>query len=573
MSDGPLSCASNTAAPQSHRVPTVYPDRKSDELLQDIQHHIQSQPIEGATVSFLTANRVVAALKKAVGRLELLTLLDTTAPDDGYNSTPFANNQRPSGNTSPPTGQLTNANIMPRKAAFIVGEDGEAANRGMRELNRALQVASTRQRTVRPTVGELVEEQKLLERRYGELLLKAGRINPKRNGPSLDPSCFAAAQDLDKLAVMEELKQTSKRLREHNKILFTRLKDNPNDSDNWKKVGNERGELIELLQSVIRELTAGYYSGRAPSSRTTASHCRGSWHRNYSGTNESLCTEIRDTGSALPAHRFGSSVQLKRAARSASGTRIPMVSSYEKFAKLIADEQSAQRWASELVLKEKELNQNVKQLQQELRTQKQLREKEVSELRQRVAELRQNLREEKKISKQVSDMARAAAEASHEAMQRAADEKSRVVLDEMQADRATDIMEDRSHNAFKEHLLERTEAMDFLAMQWDKKNQHEVKRAEARKIDLEQMRQQCAVRLQKAREDKEVELARKLERDAEREKIEKEKQEEERRRNIAYEATSKIQSAIRAMFTRRAVAILRKKANKLRRKAQKGTQP
>ncbi|CBH18050.1 hypothetical protein, conserved [Trypanosoma brucei gambiense DAL972] len=545
---------------------TICSDHKSLELFNAAHPNPTGQQIEVAPIAFLTTNRVVSALKKAIGRLELLNLLDTTAPDDGYNASPFVTEQRTTNSLFAKEAKSTTADTVPRKAALIAGLGGETSHREIREINHALQVAATKQRTVRPTVGDLVQEQQALEQKYGELLQKVGRVNPSRSGPTLDPSCFASVQDLDKLALIEELKQTSKRLREHNKALFTRLKDNPNDSDNWKKVGNERLELIELLKSVIKELTVGYASGRTQSARTGLLARRYSRGPRLSGTNDSSGTEAREPTLSTAMNRFGSSVQLKRAGRNPSAARIPLTSTFEKFAKLVSDEQSAQLWASELVLKEKELNQNVKQLQQELKTQKLLREKEVTELKLRVAELRQKLRQEKKLTKQRGDMVRAAAEAAHEAMQRAADDKAHIVLDGMQANRATDVMEERAHAAFKEHLLERTAAMDDLAMQWDRKNQNEVKRAEARKIDLEQMRQQCAERLEKARKDKEVELEKKAERDAEKEKLEAAKVAEELRRNTVYEAVSKIQSAIRAMFTRKAVAVLRKKASKHKRK-------
>ncbi|EAN90656.1 hypothetical protein C3747_241g12 [Trypanosoma cruzi] len=521
--------------------------------------------IDSLPLEFLSTNRVVSVLEKAIERLELLGLLDTTAPDEGA-TRPFFPAIGSTTNVGDAGRNKSSSSFTPRKAAVMVARNEEISTRTVSELNSALLAVASTQRTGRPTVADLVEEQQRLELRYGELLRRAKKAKPSPNEPELDPSCFAAVQDTERAAVMEELRQTSRRLREHNKALFIQLKDNPNDVDNWKKIGNERSELIQLLQALIRELTSGYNAAKA--AVTQGGLPRPNSRRKRSGVSESIGTESREATMSIVKNRFGSTIQMKRSVRGPVGPRIPLASFFERFAKLISDEQNAQRWADELLLKEKEMNQNVKQLQYDLKAEKVLKEKDIAERRQRIAELKVKVRLEKKHVKEQSEVVRAEVEALNEARQRAARDEERVVLEQIRGLEQEEQMESRAHADFKEHLIERTEAMDELASQWEKKNQTEIKRVEARKIDVEQMRQQCAERLQKALKDKEFELQLKSQRDEERNQEEAERTAAEAQANREYDAVSQIQSAIRAMFTRQALIILKKK-NRKKRKAEK----
>ncbi|KEG08987.1 flagellar associated protein [Trypanosoma grayi] len=530
-------------------------------LFNATQNIPQDRDLDAVPLGFLSANRIVSVLEKAVERLELLALLDTTAPEDGplQSFLPHIG-----GNGASAAEQTKSSATAPRKAAVLPSKSEDLSRKTVRAMNAALVTAASMQRCGRPTVADLVVEQQRLERRYGELLRQTQKVNPNPNEPELDRNCFAAVQDHEKTAIMEELRQTSRRLREHNKALFIQLKDNPNDADNWKKVGNERSELIQLLQAVIREITTGY--GVTKTANTPGALLRSEGRYDRSAYSESIATEVKE--GTLAKNRFGSTTQMRRAARGPAAPRIPLMSYFERFAKLIADEKSAQRWADELVLKEKELNQNVKQLQHDLKAEKALKEKEIAERRQRVAELKVSLRQEKKRLKEQNEMVRAEVEAAHETMQRKATDEERIVLEAMHGSEWEERVEECVHNDFKEHLIERTEAMDELAMRWDKKNQSEIKRVEARKIDVEQIRQQCAERLQKAQKDKEVEVQLKSQREEEQQREEAERTAAETQANMEYEAVSMIQSAIRGMFTRQALAVLKKK-NKKKRKAAK----
>ncbi|ESL09730.1 hypothetical protein TRSC58_02546 [Trypanosoma rangeli SC58] len=558
--------SSETALPQpaaaghASESPTV---DKAINLFNAIQPSSYECTVETLPLGFISTNRVVAVLEKAIERLELLTLLDTTSPEEGA-----AHPLLPGGGVTANAAGADQANssFAVRKAVVMPSSGEDMPRKTMREVNLALLAVANTQHTGRPTVAELVEERQRLERRYAELLRKTKQAKPSPNEPELDPSCFAAIEDIERAAVMEELRQTSRTLREHNKALFIQLKDNPHDADNWKKIGNERYELTQLLQALVRELRTGYNTARASISAGGLQRINSKRQR-FENT-ESFGTESREATMSLPKSRFGSTLQMKRSTRGPSAPRVPLMSCFDKFAKLISDEQNAQHWADELLIKEKEMNQNVKQLQYDLKAEKALKEKDIAERRQRIEKLKVKLRLEKKQVKQQSEMVRAEVEASHEARQRSAREEERVVLDKIRGFEQEEHMENRVHMDFKEHVIERTEAMDELANQWDRKNQSEIKRVEARKIDVEQMRQNCAERLEKALKDKELEMQLKQQRDDERRQEESQRTAAEAQANLEYDAVSQIQSAIRAMFTRQALAVLKKK-NKKKRKAQK----
>ncbi|KAH9598242.1 hypothetical protein LSM04_008323 [Trypanosoma melophagium] len=541
---------------------------KTVDLFNATQHTTHEADFESVPLAFLSTNRVVAALEKAVERLELLSLLDTTAPDDNPSSgflpaLAGSTSTTPSGNLDRSKASNT---AVPRKVALFVGRPEEMSRRTIREMNAALEMSARAQRGGRSTVADLVVEQQRLEQRYSELLRQTEKMNPSPDEPELDKSCFAAVHDNEKAALMEELRQTSRKLREHNKALFVQLKDNPNDADNWKKVGNERTELIQLLQAVIRELTTGYAAPKPSTASGTLTRTNSRYGR--SADSESFGTESKEGTLSTAKNRFGNTMQMKRVARGPAAPRIPLTSHFDRFAKLISDEQSAQRWADELVLKEKELNQNVKQLQHDLKAERQRRERDVAERRQRVADLQRRLREERRRVKDDGANVRAAVAAAAEAAGREAREAAREVVEAARGTAAEAAAEAQAHADFTAHLQERTAAMDELAGLWDRKNQGEVKRVEARKIDVEQMRQQCAERLQRATAEKETELMLKAQRDAELQQQEAQRNAEEAQANLEYEAVSVIQSAIKAMFTRQALIALKKK-NRRKRKVEK----
>lgn len=292
------------------------------------------------------------------------------------------------------------------------------------------------------------------------------------------------------------------------------------------------------------------------------------------GAGVSMGVSVADGGggSALPSmKRFGSAMPMKRAKGfTQTGPRIPLVSSYETFARKILREQAAQRWADELVKKERELNQNVKQLQSDLLLERSLKEKELLERGQRIEELRVALRSLRYRMKERSEEAKEQVEAATEGLQRQAADEDRLVTEEMLEGQQQLEVEHRTFNIFFEHLRERAAVMDRLGAEWAKKNQTEIKAVEARKIDAEQARQQTSEKLR----DIETEMAKQKDEQQERNTVaqeeEKKLRESEKLRYTQHVAASQIESAIKAMFTRNALEKMKKKGRKKKKKASPG---
>lgn len=602
-------------------------------------------------LSFVLANRVVALFQKAMERLELLTLLDTTEPST------FSEAKAEEAAKMAETDYIASRMIgtkrtgLTRSACLFTGPQGQALQKTVTAVTNAILAATNTQHRGRPSVAETLLAQRQLEIRYGELLRKTRKLRPRATDPVIDPKNFSHIRDPELAKLQHELKSVSAKLREHNKILCTQLKDNMNDGDNWVKVSNERQELMALLQSTILELCAGYEESRigrgggkgggglggtfsgglnATMSLMGSTSANRSFFQNtnnmslsaangasvnatslFAGTIASVpkgsvgggeahplnvtsrpsvgslsgpstgagggpsvgipsAPSIGDGGSsAIPSmKRFGSAMPMKRAKGfTQTGPRIPLVSSYETFARKILREQAAQRWADELVKKERELNQNVKQLQSDLLLERSLKEKELLERGQRIEELRVELRSLRYRMKERSEEAKEQVEAATEGLQRQAADEDRLVTEEMWESQQQLEVENRTFTIFAEHLRERAAAMDRLAAEWGKKNQTEIKAVEARKIDAEQARQQTSEKLR----DNEMEMAKQKEWQQERNAVTEEEEKKlrgsEKLRYTQHVAASQIESAIKAMFTRNALAKIKKKAQKKRRKA------
>eukprot|EP00796_Vickermania_ingenoplastis_P008093 gene8094-5630_t len=559
-------------------------------------------------LNFITTNRVVAVLQKAVDRLQLLSLLDTTEPST------FSEAKAAEAAKMAETDNIASRMIgtkrtgLTRSACLFAGPQGRALQKTVTAVTNAILAATNTQHRGRATVAEMLADQRQLEIRYGELLRATKKVRPRATDPVVDPTCFSSVKDPEQAALQHELKSISSKLREHNKILCTQLKDNPNDGDNWVKVSNERQELIALLQGTIAELCAGYEESRQgrgnalKSAGSTMSVGSRSQH-NVSVSNANNATSVfaaskasnvagdaaeqkgggarasppnvSGTQSQTPPEkdpqplmkRFGSTMQMKRA-KSATNTapRIPLVSSYESFARKILREQAAQRWADELVKKERELNQNVKQLQSDLLMERSMKEKEISERRATIEELRVQLRELRHRLNERSEEAKEQVEAATEGLQRQAADEDRIVTEEMLHHQQQLDVEQQTFTLFADHLKERAGAMDVLAAEWDKKNQTEIKQVETRKIDAEQTRQATADKLR----DYEADMIKQKEMQKERTDTLTEEENAakkvEETRQAEYVAASQLQSAIKSFFTRNAIAKLKKKGKKGKKK-------
>lgn len=531
-------------------------------------------------LDFVATNRVVAVIEKAIERLQLLSLLDMTAPDDSEEAATRAAATQRSVERDAITANMigTKRSGATRVAATFRGPEGAAIRHTSPAVTAALMTTMNLQRRGRKTVAELLEEQQTLEARYGELLRATQVMQTRPGEPVLDVDCYAHIRDPQLVKLQQELKSVSARLREHNKYLCTQLKDNPNDADNWRKISNERVELIALLQGVVRELTEGYEESqrsggdshvgsavekRAMGISSTAAPPHSSGYMSITSfpSNEPSQGNVSLSKHAA-ASRFGAAQVRRTNQATTSQPRIPLSSSFTRFANKILQEQAAQRWADELVEKERQLNQNVKQLQSDLLMERNRKEKEVAQRQARIVQLGLQLRERKRQLKERSDEAKAQVEAATEGLQRQAGNEDRLVTERMRRHQQLLETELRTNELFSKHLQERTAAMDILAVEWDKKNQTEIKVAEMKKIDAEQTRQQCSEHLETCERDLCTEKELKEIRDAANQKEQETAAANEARRTTEYDAASILQYSIKSMFTRQALVKLKKTAKK-----------
>ena len=105
-------------------------------------------------------------------------------------------------------------------------------------------------------VGAILESQRKMEQRYGELLKATATVKSNPLDPSLDLTCFTSIDNKEQRKHQEELQKVSKDLKEYSRDLCRQLKENPNDMNNWNKVVTGRTELITLLQSCAKEMQA-----------------------------------------------------------------------------------------------------------------------------------------------------------------------------------------------------------------------------------------------------------------------------------------------------------------------------
>ena len=421
-----------------------------------------------ATLPWVDAHRVAAAVEKAVERLQLLTLLNYESPNE------------------------TAATPAPQPQAGLKstgGVSGATSGGGDRG------------------VGNLLEDQKRLESRYEQLLVATKKVKPDPLHPTLDPLCFAHVDNAERRAQLTELQRIAAMLKEQSKQLCRQLRENPNDADNWKKIVSERSDLIHSLAGLVRELTSATASAGS-----------------------------RSDG--------------------------PLSASYEQFAKKILDEQSAQQWADEIVKKEKEINQNVKQLQTEVKQERLQKERELEECHRKLTDLKTELRNLRRDVKERSDKVRAETEASSEAFQRSAMQQQRGLRSDINASRDAVQNEHQVHDLILQHIGERIKRLDDIAAKWDQKNQDEIKKMEARKVDVEQSRRECA---EKLKEKSELRLQAFEQQKIRREEAALDEQEHTETLNRAqaeYAAATKLEAALKGFFTRQALISLKKKAGK-----------
>jgi hypothetical protein len=520
---------------------------------------------------------------------------------------------------SAPTSAIATA-ATTRGAAVFEGTDHEASLATAQKVSEVLSASRQQGSRGRPSVLELLAEQRVLERRYGELLVQTQPVVSLHPGePQLRKQCFGNVQDAHQAALQQELAQVSERLRDTNRLLCAQLQDNPQDADNWAKVSNERRELTALLKEVIAEFTTGYkevfqyHQQRVRKSEALAGNNNNTSNTrlNSSSTQRppavsgdgggdhsvmdspashsmgaNTSTTVR-TGSRLQSaaagggggqasesesqqtalKRFGSTVQRRRASRNAyQAPRLPLASSYHQFAVKVLQEEAAQQWADDVLAKERALNQNVKQLQADLVRERELKEKDVAMRKARISELQLELRKLKAAVQQRTEAAKARGEAATEGLQRDGATEINGVRQVTQRSERLLMVEADTHSAFTEFLRQRTVATDTLANEWEAKAQRELKKKEAAKIDAEGSRQACAQRLTDLEQEQAVQLELKKQREAKAKIEEETRQRAEEQRAAEYAAASVLEAALKAMMTRQTLARL-KKGSKKKKKA------
>ncbi|KAG5464266.1 hypothetical protein LSCM1_00447 [Leishmania martiniquensis] len=579
------------------------------------------QPSFSTQLAFIKVNRAVASLERAVERLELLSLLDATGPTPAKegnhkNASSTQATLNAKGVAAGATASLYPHNSL-RGPAVLAGVGHEASAATAQKVGEVLAVSQEQRSGGRASVLELLAEQRVLERRYGELLTQAQPIVSLHPGePQLQPQCFAHVRDPAHVALEQEFALVSNQLRDTNRLLCTQLQDNPQDVDNWAKVCNGRRELVALLKDAIQELTVGYretfqqqqlrqqQQQQQANAAFDASLCRGVTpasvsedaqlsHRisnmdaadlnsagaSATGLARSDSRQSSMTGGGIVSTEsgsrvsqflkcFGGTLQRHRASRAQQqGPRIPLSSSFQQFAVKILQEEASQRWADDVLSKERALNQNVKQLQADLVRESELKDKEVAERLARIAALKVELRKLKAALQQRSDAAKAGGEAATENLLRYGAAQVRGVRQGAQHDEKMLVIGATTHEVFSAYLRERTAAMDALAGEWEAKTLRELKKKEAAKIDAEGSRQACAQRLKDLEHERDAQQELKEQRDSAQKAEEDARRQAEEQRAAEYVAASVLESALKAMLTRQSLSKLQKGSKKKKKAA------
>lgn len=370
-------------------------------------------------------------------------------------------------------------------------------------------------------IAQILQEQARLEQRYDSLVAASkARQGKNPNEPVLDPQCFAHVPDQNEQKRQQELQEVASSLKSHSKMLCRLLKDNPCDADNWRKIIMERSDLIAALDACAVEL---------------AQTCQppGTGGANNNNNNSS---------GGLPG-------------------------SFQKFATKVLEDQAASVWADGLVRKERETNQNVKQLQNDVKAERSLKEQEIEQRQKMISELKGQLTSLRNTVRAQLDQLRSQTEASSEAQQREALNRQRELKEKIALLRVHIKDEQAISGSFKAHTAAKCVSADRFTEEWSEKYVAVQREMNAEKADREKTAQKESDRLQTTRERCDNEVLNARARAKEKEDLEEEKQEREASALARYAAATKVQAAIKAFFTRQVLVGLKKKALKKNRKA------
>lgn len=352
-------------------------------------------------------------------------------------------------------------------------------------------------------VGGILEEQKQLEARYEELIRATQKQRHNPMDPKLDAACFSHVRDHEEEARLEELRDVSKRLKEQSRLLCRQLKDNPNDAENWQKIVSERTELGVLLNSCVNQLEAS--------------------------------TKLNDVHDAA-----------------AHGTH--QLGSYEQFARKVLEEQIATQWAEELVKREKETNQNVKQLQNEVKQERALKEEELEQRHKEIAALKTELRELKQVVKEEMDRLTAETAAATEAQKREALDLQRGLSDQLKDFETMIRNEEAVSTDMKGHLEKKIVHLDEENAKWTSYSNEAQARMDTKKHNTQTERNELEQRLLDAKARLETERQQAIHREQQKNAELQLQQSKERKQNEEYRAATKLQAAIKACLTRAILA-------------------
>ena len=365
-------------------------------------------------------------------------------------------------------------------------------------------------------VGAMLQEQRRLETRYEQLLAATQKAKPNPQDPQLDPLCFAHVKDPAELALFEELAQVSQALKVQSKMLCRQLKDNPNDEHNWRKVVHERQELLNMLLACIRELGSGAAASSAVDGRSGGLAAAG----------------------AAP------------------------VASYEGFARKVLDEQAASIWADGLVKKEKETNQNVKQLQHEVRKEREDKEEQLRKKHEEIAGLKTELRLLKQEVRDHMEKTKAESEAKAEALQREAHGDQRELTEALMHLEALTTTEERVHDVLSSHTTTKATALRSQQEEMEDRATKAVAERQNDRAKREALKESLRSRLSERQLSKEAAEEAKRSRD----EMTRQKQEfrsrQEQVNDARYQAATKLQASVKGFFTRSVLTVLKKKLMK-----------
>eukprot|EP01001_Neometanema_parovale_P005165 NODE_1810_length_1597_cov_30.143148_g1724_i0.p1 GENE.NODE_1810_length_1597_cov_30.143148_g1724_i0~~NODE_1810_length_1597_cov_30.143148_g1724_i0.p1 ORF type:complete len:475 (+),score=154.58 NODE_1810_length_1597_cov_30.143148_g1724_i0:85-1509(+) len=401
-------------------------------------------------------------------------------------------------------------------------------------------------------VGNILDEQKRLEQRYEELLIATTKQKNNVMDPDLDPACYSNVDNVVERQQREELASVSAQLKEFSKQLTRQLKENPNDSDNWKKVLNERNELTNMLSACVREITnsANAAAQSTNTGNTTIMVAGGQGMMHFD-------TSSQKSGESLRSMRSNS--QFGGAGRAEV--------SYEIFAKKVIDEQNEKIWADEIVKREQLTNLNVKHLQNEVTQERLMKEKEIEERQITLSELKTKVRRLKQETKDQSEKKRAETEAQAEARAREAADVKRKYQERLEyLEKKLEIENEVFENSGK-HLNKKTGQLQRKTEDWTFRQVEENKELDDNITSESRKRDDQKEKL-KTCEERHV-----IESDSKRQREETERSQEQARKRYEdvraseYAAATKLQAGFKGYLVRLLAEQKKKKGKKGKKKA------